>query len=112
VIQTIAMVFAVATVSSLYAEVQVISGGATHDVGGGSPYRATWTFKPGWWENGSVYYDPQSSNSYRFEWQALLTTANARWSDKDKALNTLHIDYYFNWHTADFDDVHEFDDEW
>jgi hypothetical protein len=89
--------------------IEVLSGGRTDLT---SSYRATWTYKPGWLENGGVLYDPQSSDSYRFEWNVSLTVANARWSSAGLATQTLNQDYDYTWCTADFYDVEEFDAIW
>ena len=89
--------------------IEVLSGGATNYT---SQYQTSWTWKAGWIENGSVVYDPLSSDNFRFEWNSSLTVANARWGSVSAALDTLQTDYSYEWLTSDFYDVQQFDSMW
>jgi hypothetical protein len=92
-----------------FCTIEVLSGGATNYT---SHYQTSWTWKAGWIENGSVVYDPLSSNHFRFKWNSSLSLANARWGSVSAALDTLQTDYFYEWLTADFYDVQQFDSVW
>lgn len=51
--------------NSLGLAIDVLSGGSTDYVQG--EYRAGWSYKTGWLDGGTVWYDPNSGDTWDFE---------------------------------------------
>lgn len=90
--------------------IDVLSGGSTDYVQG--EYRAGWSYKTGWLDGGTVWYDPNSGDTWDFERQVSQTPMSQRWGSESAALLTLNQDYYFVWCTQEFFTNHQFDDVW
>lgn len=74
-------------------------------------YKATWSYKQGWMESGTVYYEINGLDYFDFSSTTNLSDANYKWGSVDKALQTLW-DLGYTFMTQNFMDVQQFDSTW